>query len=85
MIQNNLLNSCLSGFRPNHSCINQLISITQNICCAFDTNPSLEVLGSGVKLISEAKLIETNNCTYLLNYGCVYINFLIKHVLEFQL
>ena len=31
MIQNNLLNSCQSGFRPNDSCINQLISITHTI------------------------------------------------------
>ena len=43
MIQNNLLNSCQSGFRPNDSCINQLISITHNICRAFDAKPSLEV------------------------------------------
>ena len=45
MIQNNLLNSCQSGFRPNDSCINQLISITHNTYRAFDTNPSLEVQG----------------------------------------
>ena len=45
MIQNNLLNSCQSGFRPNDSCINQLISITHNIYRAFDANPSLEVRG----------------------------------------
>ena len=43
MIQNNLLNSCQSSFRPNDSCINQLISITHNIYGAFDANPSLEV------------------------------------------
>ena len=45
MIQNNLLNSCQSGFRPNDSCINELISITHNIYRAFDANPSLEVRG----------------------------------------
>ena len=45
MIQNNLLNSCQSGFRLNDSCINQLISITHNIYRAFDANPSLEVRG----------------------------------------
>ena len=44
MIQNNL-NSCQSGFRPNDSCINQLISITHNIYRAFDANSSLEVRG----------------------------------------
>ena len=40
-----LLNNCQSGFRPNDSCINQLISITHNIYRAFDANPSLEVRG----------------------------------------
>ena len=45
MIHNKLLNSCQSGFRPNDSCINQLISITHNIYRAFDANPSLEVRG----------------------------------------
>ena len=45
MIQNNLLNSCQSSFRPNDSCINQFISITHNIYGAFDANPSLEVRG----------------------------------------
>ena len=45
MIQNNLLNSCQSGFKPNDSCINQLISITHNIYRAFDANPSLELRG----------------------------------------
>ena len=45
MIRNELLNSCQSGFWPNDSCINQLISITHNIYRAFDANPSLEVRG----------------------------------------
>ena len=45
MIHNKLLNSFQSGFRPNDSCINQLISITHNIYRAFDANPSLEVRG----------------------------------------
>ena len=45
MIHNKLLNSYQLGFRPNDSCINQLISITHNIYCAFDANPSLEVRG----------------------------------------
>ena len=45
MIQNNLLNSCQSGFMPNDSCINQLISITHNNYRAFDVNPSLEARG----------------------------------------
>ena len=45
MIQNNLLNGFYSGFRPNDSCINQLVSITHNIYRAFDANCSLEVRG----------------------------------------
>ena len=43
MTHNKLLNNCQSGFRPNDSCINQLISITHNIYRAFDANPSFEV------------------------------------------
>mgnify|MGYP001793799177 FL=1 len=34
-----------SGFRPNDSCINQLLSITHEIYAAFDSNQSLEVRG----------------------------------------
>ena len=34
-----------SGFHANDSCINQLISITHEICHAFNCNPSLEVRG----------------------------------------
>ena len=30
--QNNLFNSNQSDFRPNDSCINQLISVTQSMC-----------------------------------------------------
>ena len=41
---NRLLNSNQSGFTPDDSCLNQLISITYNIFEAFDANPSLEVL-----------------------------------------
>ena len=42
MTQNNLSDSCQSGFRSN-DCTNQLIPIIHNIYCAFDANPSLEV------------------------------------------
>ena len=45
MIHNKLLNSCQAVFRPNDSCINQLISITHDIYRAFEVNPSLEVRG----------------------------------------
>ena len=43
MIQDNFLNSCQSGFRPNDFCINQLISTAHDIYGAFDANPSREV------------------------------------------
>ena len=43
--KNNLFNNNQSGFRPNDSCIHQLIAITHNIFSAFDVNPSLEVCG----------------------------------------
>ena len=49
MLQSNLLNSCQLGFRPNDSCVNQLISIT-HIYCAFDKYPSLELGGAFLEL-----------------------------------
>ena len=45
MIQNNLLNSFQSGFRPNDSCNNQLISLTHNIYHDFNASSSLKVRG----------------------------------------
>ena len=45
MIKTNLLNSFQSGFRPNDSCNNQLISLTHNIYHAFNANSSLNVRG----------------------------------------
>ena len=43
--KNNLFNNNQSGFRPNGSCIHQLIAITHNIFSAFDANSSLEICG----------------------------------------
>ena len=43
--KNNLFNNNLSGFRPNDSCIHQLIAFTHNIFGAFNSNPSLKVRG----------------------------------------
>ena len=43
---NNLLTPNQSGFRPNDSCINQLLSIVHSIYSDFDHNPSLEVRGN---------------------------------------
>ena len=43
LLEENLLNSNQSGFRPSDSCINQLLAITREIFEAFDCNPSLEI------------------------------------------
>ena len=43
LLEENLLNSNQSGFRPSDSCINQLLAITHEIFEAFDYNPSLEI------------------------------------------
>ena len=37
-IANNLISKNQSGFRPGHSCINQLLSITHEIYQSFDDN-----------------------------------------------
>ena len=42
-LEENLLNSNQSRFRPSDSCINQLLAITHEIFEAFDCNPPLEV------------------------------------------
>ena len=41
--EENLLNHNQSGFRPSDSCVNQLLSLTNEIFEAFDCNPTLEV------------------------------------------
>ena len=43
LLEENLLNSNQSGFRPSDSCINQLLAITHEIFEAFDCNPSVEI------------------------------------------
>ena len=45
-----LLKPYQSGLKKNDSCINQLVSITNEIYSAFDCNPSLEVRGVFVDL-----------------------------------
>ena len=40
-----LLSEHQSGFRPNDSCTNQLLSIVHDIYTAFDDDPTLEVRG----------------------------------------
>ena len=43
---NNLLTPKQSGFRPNDSCVSQLLSIVHSIYSDFDLNPLLEVRGN---------------------------------------
>ena len=43
---NNLLNLNQSGFRPDDSCINQLLSIVHSIYSEFNHNPPIEVRGN---------------------------------------
>ena len=45
-LEDNLLTPNQSGFRPNDSRVNQLLSIVHNIYSDFDHNPSLEVRGN---------------------------------------
>ena len=42
-LEDNLLTPNQSGFRPNDSCVNQLLLIVHNIYSDFVHNPSLEV------------------------------------------
>ena len=55
MEQNNLFNNNQSGFRLTDSCINQLMSITHCIFCAFDPNLSSAVCGPFLDLSSPAQ------------------------------
>ena len=48
--KNNLLSPHQSGFIPEDSCVQQLMSITHEIYNAFDCNPSLEVRGMFVDI-----------------------------------
>ena len=66
-IHSKLLNSCQSDFRPNDSCINQLISITHNIYRAFDANPSLEVRGVFLDLSKAFDKVWHEGLLYKLN------------------
>ena len=45
-LEDNFLTPNESGFRPNGSCINQLLSVVHSIYLDFDYNPSLEVRGN---------------------------------------
>ena len=61
---NNLLTPHQSGFRPNDSCIYQLLSIVHSIYADFDHNPSLEVQGNFLDIsyisVPQSKVYYTN-------------------------
>ena len=63
---NNLLNGNQSGFRPGDSCVQQLLSITHEICKAFVANPSLEVRGVFLDLSKAFDKVWHNGLTYKL-------------------
>ena len=61
MEQSNLFNNTQFGFRPNDSCIYQLISATDCICCIFDTNLSLKLSGVFLHLIKSGMAVSFTN------------------------
>ena len=63
------LNLCLSGFKKNDSCINQLVSITHEIYSAFDGNPSLEVRGIFLHLSKAFDKVWHDDLIYKLKSG----------------
>lgn len=46
IMENNLLSSTHPGFKPNHSCVNQLFSMSYSLFTIFDVNLFLEVSGA---------------------------------------
>ena len=74
----NLLNSNQSKFRPGVSCVNQLISITHEICKAFDANTSLEVKGVFLDLSKAFDKNWHDHLLYKLKRIEIYGNFGLK-------
>ena len=74
VIQSNLLKTCQSGFRPNNSRVNQLISITHNIYCAFDANSSREVRSVFLDLLKAFDKVWHESLLYRLKRNEINVN-----------
>ena len=55
---NNMLYSCKSGFREQHSSVSQLLFITHEIYRHFDANPSIETRAVFDKVLHEGLLFK---------------------------
>ena len=49
-LKNNLISEIQSGFKPSHSCINQLLSISQSLFSSFDEN--CQVRGNSLTFVA---------------------------------
>ena len=63
---NKLLTPNQSGFRPNDSCINQLLSIVHSIYSDFNHNPSLEVGGNFLNISKAFDIVWHDGLLYKL-------------------
>ena len=73
---NNLLAPNQSGFRPNDSCINQLLSIVHSIYLDFDHNPSLEVRRSFLDISKASDKVWHDGLLYKLKSFGIFGNLL---------
>ena len=74
LIESNLLSSTYSGFKPNDSCVNQVISIVCIIFSAFDANPLLEVCGVFLDLSETFYRVWHEGILYKLKKGVINSN-----------
>ena len=66
LIENNLISSNQSGFKPGDSCINQLLSITHEIYKSFDDGFEMTSLFSIIHDV-ETSVNDLNNELYQIN------------------
>lgn len=76
MKQINLFNNNQSVFRPNDSCMNQLISVTRSIFSSFEANLSLEVRCVFLDLSKALDRVWYNDLLYKLQNNGIYDNLL---------
>ena len=68
MEQNYLFNNNRLGFKPNDSCINQLLSITHNIFWALEADPSLDIRGVWAFCAYRKYLIKSVTTVFFTNF-----------------